>query len=37
LTLGGTVRIGVLNVDYAYRHADLFGEPAHSLGVRLTL
>jgi hypothetical protein len=34
---GGTVNIGSFKVDYAYRDRDLFDEPAHHFGIRLTL
>jgi len=37
LTYGGSVRIGVANVDYAYRRRDVLGVSAHYFGLRLTL
>jgi hypothetical protein len=36
-SFGGTVALGVLDVDYAYRAHDLLEERAHHIGVRLTL
>jgi hypothetical protein len=36
-TLGGTLNVGALKLDYAYRHEDVLGEPAHYLGLRFTL
>jgi hypothetical protein len=36
-SFGGTVALGVLDVDYAYRAHDLLEESAHHIGVRLTL
>lgn len=36
-TYGGTLRVGVWNVDYAYRATDLLDEPAHYFGTRFTL
>ncbi len=36
-SLGGSVTIGVLDLDYAYRSSDLFEERAHHFGLRLTL
>lgn len=36
-TLGGTVALGRLQVDYAYGARDLVGTRAHRLGLRLTL
>jgi hypothetical protein len=37
VTYGGSVRIGVANLDYAYRQRDVLGVPAHYFGLRLTL
>jgi hypothetical protein len=37
LTVGGSVRLGVANLDYAYRDRELLGQPAHYIGLRLTL
>ena len=36
-SFGGSVNVGALKVDYAYRHHDLLGERAHHIGLRLTL
>jgi hypothetical protein len=36
-SFGGSVAFGVLDLDYAYRSSDLFEEPAHHFGLRLTL
>jgi len=36
-SFGGSVNVGALKVDYAYRHHDLLDERAHHIGLRLTL
>jgi hypothetical protein len=36
-TYGATFALSRINVDYAYRQDDLLREPAHRLGLRLTL
>lgn len=36
-TYGATFTLSRINVDYAYRQDDLLREPAHRLGLRLTL
>jgi hypothetical protein len=36
VTLGGTVALTRLQLDYAYAARDLLGSPAHRLGLRLT-
>jgi len=36
-TLGGTLNVAALKLDYAYRHEDVLGEPAHYFGLRFTL
>ena len=36
LTFGGTVQVGTLMLDYAYRDEDLLGEPGHYWGARFT-
>ncbi len=36
-TYGGTVQVGGLKLDYAYRSTDLLDRPAHYFGTRLTL
>jgi hypothetical protein len=35
-TFGGTVQVGTLMLDYAYRHEDMLGEPGHYFGARFT-
>jgi hypothetical protein len=35
-TFGGTVQVGTLMLDYAYRDEDLLGEPGHYWGARFT-
>ncbi len=36
-TYGGSLRIGALSLDYAYRASDLLGRSSHQFGARLTL
>ena len=36
-SIGGTVVLGPVDIDYAYQEESVFGSGAHRLGVRLTL
>lgn len=37
VTYGATVTMGRMDVDWAYRRADLLGRPAHQVGLRMRL
>lgn len=37
MSYGASVRIGVVDLDYAYRHHEILGASAHYFGLRLTL
>ncbi len=36
-SLGGTLVLGPVDVDYAFQEESVFGGEAHRLGIRLTL